>query len=570
MASNSQTENVQFEFLQTYGQYIDSYQIEDELQNAIYGLQHLTLKHLLPASQGTLSAHLTLDLPGNAVVEDCKLRITAARADRAQAATIAELRAEEASGANTLQIIVDFGTVRTVSAALLTLSGRISKVEAWNGTEFPMPPAVPPFEDRRTVPDSERPDLRVARFRSDVRTERLRITIVSTISQAELLGDLHVILPDSPKDLAISINGGPPVWTLPGPAAIGPDATLSTQDWNTANERLVDVTAALRALTGDPLDTTSRTFDFELTSREAGVLKIDLHVLDTSMIRRASFNGSARTKVAFDAEGITLLPLTAPDTPPEAKAKKITFRAAGEFPPERRIPAAGPDPRMLDGGTDPLVQLDITPSRGVIMRLAAVNGLPSLTGLRLPLRAGSDGAELRLVPWSNAGEGRIQPDAPLDDLAGDPVTLDAGSAAVWTSAFFAEDLELDPANLPWVAIVLARGSVSIALSDGIGAPIRFGPPSGPWRDMPALFSSAEFSALRLPYRSIGDAEKPQLTAPLLFDVPGTPIVAQPLDPIPAGAPLSLEPGAVQNPALRITHFTAGTLDIDEVDIVFDT
>lgn len=569
MVSKTLAETTQAQHLAEITRHIDGYQIEDELQNAIFSSQHLTFQHLVPASQGTLSARLTLDLPGNAMVEDCTLLVTAARADQARAADIAELRAEAAGSANTLQIIVDFGTVRTVSAALITVSGRITRVEAWNGTEFPLYPAVPPFEDNRRVPDSERPDLRVARFRSDVRTERLRVTIVSTSGQAELLGGLQVILPDSPKDLTIAIDGGPPVWTLPGPVARGTESALGTEDWNDANQRLVNLTQAIGALAGDPLDTAERRFTLELTSRESGVLKIEQHALVADRVRRANFNGAMRTTLAFDAEGVTTLPLTAPDTPPGAVARKVTFRAAGEFTADRRIPPAGPLPRLLDDGTESLVAVDITPSRAVLLRLATIAGLPSLSGVRLPLRVGSEGAELRLIPWSNAGPGRIQPDAPMEDLAGDPVTLNAGDAAVWVSARFAEPLELDPANLPWAAIVLARGKVSIALTDAPGAPIRVGPASGPWRDMPALFSSAEFSTLRLPYRSMGDAHDPQITAPLLFDMPGTPVVPQPLDPIPTGTRLSLDLGEVSDPALRITHFTAGTLDIEEVDIVFD-
>lgn len=569
MATNFQSGKAQIGYDDTISQYLDGYQIEDELQNAIYGTQHLTFKHAISPRQGTLSARLSLELPGNAVVEECTLLITAARADQALAAEIAELRAEAGTGANTLEIIVDFGTVRTVSAALLTLSGRVTKVEAWNGTEFPLWPAVPPFEDSRTVPDSERPDLRVARFRSDVRTERLRVTIVSTTTQAALLGDLRVILPDSPKDLSMSINGGPPVWNLPGPAAKGPEAALSTEDWNNANQRLVDLTDALMTLTGDPQDAAMRNFDVQLTSREAGVLTIDQHALVTSRIRRASFNGATRTKLTFDAEGVTTLPLSAPDTPPDAKARSVTFRASGELTPDRRIPPSGPEPELLEDGSQPLVTLDITPAKAVLLRLAAADGVPIFTGLRLPFQAGSEGAEVRLVPWSNSGPGNTLPVSPLDGFAGDPVTLEASDAPVWTTAPFAEGLEIDPENPPWVAIVLTRGSVSIALSSGAGARMRVGPPAGPWRAMPALFAGSEFGGLRLPYRSVGAAEKPLVTPPLLFDVPGTPIVAHPLDPIPAGTPLSLALGNLAEPALRITHFTKGTVEIDEVDIVFD-
>ena len=43
-----------------------------------------------------------------------------------------------------------------------------------------------------------------------------------------------------------------------------------------------------------------------------------------------------------------------------------------------------------------------------------------------------------------------------------------------------------------------------------------------------------------------------------------------LDPIKGGTRHVLSAGEASDPALRITHFTAGTLDIDTVDIVSDS
>lgn len=548
-------------------QLVDNYAIAQADDTTIYALEHLTFWHLLPPTQGALSAKLTVgDLTGNSVVEDFKVKVKAARADQALAAQVAELRGEDADGANMHHIIVDFGTVRTVSAALISLPGRIELVEAWNGSEFPPPwPTVPPFQLSDPAPTS--PGF--ARFRSDVRTERLRITLFSEEARGDLLGDLRVILPDTPKDLAISINGGPPVWTLPGPSAKGPDSTLSVTEWNNANERIVDLTEALAALTGDPLNPASQAFELELTSREAGNLQISEHSRSVKKIRRASFNGSARTSVKFAAEGITSVALVAPGTPSGAMAERVTFLASGEMTPDRRMPAIGPDPKLIDGTETPLVDMEITPEKSVIFRLVANSGVPLFSGLRLPLKAGPNGAELRLVPVANAGPGRVQPYAPLEEFTGTPVTLDSTDAPVWTSLLFADPMEIDPANPPWVALVAARGTVTIALSDLLGAIPRVGPPSGPWREMPGLFGATPFGALRIPFRTIGDAADPQITPPLKIDMPGTPLTPAALDPIPDGTTISLELGAVTNPALRITHFTEGALDLDQVDIVFD-
>ena len=540
---------------------MQGYEILDEADQTLYAVEHFTQSHLLPATEGTLSAKQELTLPGNAVVQTCVVKVTATAAARAHAATIAELRSEPGDEAGSYRIVVDFGTVRTVSAAVFDPLSTIEMVEAWTGTEFPVSTWDAPFNG----------SARLARFRSEVRTERIRITVSSQATSRELMAGLYLVLPDSPKDLLLTINDGAPVWNLPGPAAAGVGEDLSFVAWNADGERLVDLTQPLADLTGDPLAPAEKRFDIVLTSREAGVLKIAPHEVDYAVVRRARFNGAEKTTLEFDGEGITTLPLTAEGTPAGAKALGVTFGVAGEFPAERRIPPVGPEPRYLPDGATPLAEIDITPQAAVTLWPASLLEMPVVTGLRLPLLAGPEGGELQLVAWSNAGPGLAVPIAPMDVAVGEPLVADAGSGpAYWQSLMLAEPLEMDPANPPWFALIAARGQFTIALSDTEGAVFRVGPSAGPWRPLPGLFASDEFATLRLPYRLIGEAADRIVTPPLLISASENAEEPLRLDPIKGGTRHVLSAGEASDPALRITHFTAGTLDIDTVDIVSDS
>ena len=550
---------------------LDEFRLIDASLETAFTIAHLTTAHLLIPSQGTLSARLPVTLPRNAVVDALEVKVTAHRADEAAADEVAELRGTAADGANAHEIVVDFGTVRTVSAVRFLVPSRVRLVEAWTGTEFPRFTSNAPFIDATELVAGEIGNLRFARFRSDVRTERLRITVLSEEPVETLLANLRLILPDSPKDLAIAIDGGPPVWSVPGPAAKGPDSALATDAWNDRSERLADLTETFRALTGDPLDGAEETRELVLTSREAGVLELELHRAEFRRVRRARFGQATAQTLEPAAEGVTDLALAAPGTPAGAVAEEISATVSGAFGPERRIPATGPDPKLSPDGTAPLVELEITPERAAIIRLAPVEGLPALTGLRLALRAGPEGAEVRLQPWSNAGPRRSQPLDPLADLAGEPVVLEApsGPGSAWRTHRFAGPVEIDPLNPPWVAVLVARGRVTAGLSEAGGGMIRIGPPAGPWRPLPALFGAPGFQALRFPYRAIGEAEDPADPAPVLLGVAGSDAPGRTLDPAKAGARITVGGLAVTGPALRVTHFGVGELRLADIDIVFD-
>ncbi len=546
---------------------VEAFSIIDEALGVAYTVDYVTKAHLIVPTQGTLSARLKVSLPANAVVDALEIVVTARRADEAVASEVAELRGT-GLGNKQQEIVVDFGTVRTVAAVRFGISAFIHRVDAWNGTEFPTNTFDAPYTDFSVLPAGSIPNSSFARFTSERRTERLRITVSSQSSAAALMEALSLVLPDSPKDLTITINGGAPVWSLPGPAAKGTASALSADAWNSSNQRLADLTGAFRALTGDPLDGAEREHELLLTSREAGVLGIAEHRREIRRIRRATFGGAATTTLAPESEGVTEVPLSAPGTPVDAVADQVAFTLSGDFGPERRIPATGPDATPgLDDPSAPLVSLDMTSERAVLLRLPVTEGLPSARGLRLPLVPGSEGAEVRLAPWSNAGPGRTQPEEALPKLIGDPVVLEPGGA-LWQSFLFGDTLEVDPLDAPWIAVLVTRGAASVGLSAAGGGSVRVGPPSGPWRLLPALFSTGAFQPLRFPCRVIGDAPDTAVPAPLVVGATGAP-APLPIDPAPRGSRFTLAGLATSAPQLSITHFAGGEIRLADIDIIFD-
>lgn len=546
------------------GLLLDPVSVTDGL-GVLYDVAYASKLSLLLPSQGTLTARRTLSLPGNAVVDLLDVVVTARRADQVLASEVAELRGTSA-GSKKYEIVVDFGTVRTVAAVVFATSCIITRVDAWDGTKFPTSAYDAPFAD--FGPSGSVTSRTFVTFSSERRTERLRITVTSEAEIAALLDSLSVILPDSPKDLLVTLDGGAPVASLPGPAAKGTSAELSAEAWNSAYKRRIVLTDVFRALTGNPLDDTEHAHELVLTSREAGVLEIEEGNRVIRRIRRARFGTETAITVTAPAEGVTVLPLSAPGTPAGAVAQEVSFTVRGKFGPERRLPPVGPDPAPgLADPAQPLVSLDLTAERAVLFRLVPVPGLPVLSGLRLRLAPGAEGAEVRLAPWSNEGPGRVQPAQVLDRHMGDPVLLEPGTPD-WQSLSFGRPLDIDAANPPWTAVLVTRGAAAVALSAEGQGEIRVGPPAGPWRPLPALFASAPYAGLRLPYRVIGDAVDPADPAPIQIAVPGTAAV-QMIDPVPKGARFTLTGLATAAPSLAITHLACGDIELADIDIVFD-
>ena len=516
---------------------------------------------------GVSSASLApaLTLPRNTLVKSFDVVVGATRATSTPAQAAGQVRAYNNAGSFT--VIVDFGVPRTVSSVSVRFGASVGilNVSAWIGAKFDAPFFGSPTGP--WVPTSE------ARFSSEVRTERLLIAIDSAAIDATIGADLLLELPDQPTDLALSINGGAPVWTHPGPAQPNNSETLGYDAFNKNGERLVALADALNALLADPLNSDPLALDIVLSAKVPGVLSVAERTRDLQLIRRMSFNGDSATTLAFAAEGAQplALQLPAPATGLVQTIRKVQFTALATPVPERVLPPVGPPAALMADG-QVLAELVLDPDHAAIVRLPPEPLLAELTGLRLPLAAGGDGAEARVVLWSNlhAGAGADEPGAALPAGASEPVTLPGGGGEAWVSFKFSKPVPLDAANPPWAAVLVARGQLGWALArrdDAPGCDLRRGAPNGPWRPLPAPFAGPLLDACGR-VRRIGHPPKAQPLPPWQVSLSGETAAAVAVAATPKGAAVTLTPATGATAELALLAYAAGSLTLRDIDVVW--
>ena len=522
---------------------------------AVFGTQLTT--------DGISSFTLDVTLPRNALVREYDIVVNADRANATAVNAVAQVRATRATADDLeggMSIVVDFGTPRTVSGVSVPSGMTIVRVTPWMGTAFGPNPV---FSGGTQV---------TAILPSEVRTERLLVEATGSKTGDELAAEMAVVLPEAPSDLEIRIDGGAPVVTLVGPAQPGPGTALSDENWNRDGERIVHLAEALAKLTGDPTKSENVTFKVVLTSRVPG--KLSMRVAEPpllSLIRRVTFNGQTSTELSFSAEGLQDVPLE--NLPAPLSIEEVSFTAAGSLPPERIIPPVG-----LDDGQ--LADLVLDPDRAVCVRLGSTTGLAELIGIRLPLRAGAAGAEMRVLLWENK-EGGVELLEPLPEAISEPVELAAADEEAWTTFSFKKAIAISALNPPWAVLTVSRGEVSYSLgaSAGINDPldqnvIRRGAPTGPFKSLPLPIQSGAggFGSMRGRIRLIGHASKEAPVAPLIVSIVSdessvevTPVVKG------ASARLAFPPAlAVSSPVLRVISRVAGNVILRDIDVVSTT
>ena len=385
-----------------------------------------------------------ITLPRNALVEEFDVLVTAARATAVHANVVGQVRAgpssDTAVGSQGLSVVVDFGTPRTVNAVTVPSSYQIAAVKIWNGAQFVEPgiyrtflasSALPPHDLILTPPNPTSTAARAV-LPAEPRTERLLIEVVGSTSDAgPLIEELSVALPDAPGDLELRINGGAPAWLHPGPVPPAQGTTPSEDAWNADAERIVPLADALGALTGESDGERRCHVRAEAHQPVAGAaegggafapdqthpprdVRRPRHHHDR--VRRGG-RGRSRAQRARSAIGHHRVRDTADHSGGRFRKRAVLAADRSGAIPDRRSPEADQE-------------------RAVLIRLAADAGLAELTGLRLPLAAGDDGAELRVVLWSNAEPGVALPTAPIDDATSEPMVLDAGSADAFRTFSF--------------------------------------------------------------------------------------------------------------------------------------
>lgn len=526
---------------------------------------------------GVTSVSVDVQLARNALVDDYRFLLQAKRVDSTKVQEVAQVRSYESAGSD--ELVIDFGTPRTVSGIDLPGDANVFQVFPWLGSQFSPTSAMGGsfYGPLPASPNAVFPELR---------TERLRVVISRALSGDEI-SEVRLRLPEPPSGLELRIDDGPPVWSHPEP--VQPRANVETPDadgWDKDSKRIVDLRSALAALAGDPLAADDPVaFKVTLSTKVPCQLDLDVHgTPQLRRVRRVRFDGETTAALDFASEGLLDVALALP-APPAGQSRRIDelrWTAVADLPPERVLPPVGPD--AAAGASEPvLAELFVDPERAVCVRLPAGSGLAELTAIRLPLRALGDGAEARVVLWSVAADAAL-PVVALPQGASEPVTLTAGATEQWVTFGFKQAVPVDAALMPWMALIVARGELSWALARSVaGDPvdaqvIRRGPPNGPWKALPAPLQSASgVLDARARLRLAGHAAKAATIAPLTIALAGAPpgaaSAAIDLNPTPKGAPgvLLLDPGltvaADALAALRLISRVAGSLQLRDIDVV---
>ena len=536
------------------------------------------------AADGVASRTVVRPLARNALVRRYTVRVGAARADGTTLDNAGQVRLQAEDGGAKI-IVVDFGMLRTVSgvgrvggAGAPTL--KICSLRAFKGDGFDTTDLY--FEDCSTD------DLDAMMIRSveantfETRTDRVRIKVQATASLTQIAAALWLQFPDLPSDLDLRVNGGPAVWTAPGVAQ------PNTRGWDDTTHQTVDLTAALAALTGDAHDASPFDANIVLSSRIPGLLSLDDDQVDVAYLARVTFGpengGAEEAAIALDEEGDRDIVLPLPSW--VAAVQEIRFTMTGTVPPERILPPVGPPRALRSAGDGAAYDLLLDVDHSGAARLDAADPFAELTAVRLPLRAGADGVEARVVLHRGTGDG---PTTPVDGGTSTPVDLPpaaADAADEWTTFPLPKPVKLDHTLTYWAVVVVGRGGASWSLGSFSApasvVPIRRGAAIGPWHELPGVVAPGMNLGAR--GRAVGKAPPAAPLAPLAVSVAGHETTQIDATPAPKGASAAwIAPGdgtgtahpsvAPEGPSsartltLRLTSRMTGTVKLGAVDVV---
>lgn len=532
---------------------------------------------------GKASAELELALTGNAVPVRFLLRVTARRAGTMLARAVAGLRIPSSGlvgqGRGT-EVVVDLGVPRTLGGVgLVEREGgggpALTSVQPWVGNSF----------DARGVWSSSS-GSRNASF-PEVLTERVLVTFSSTAELDDLEERMYLTLPGAPAGLELRLDGGPPVWSHPDAVepGRGPDGAPVEGSWDAQGQRLVDLAAPLAQLLANPDDPAERTVRVTLTSRVPGLLGLDVEEAVVDRVDRVALPSADAHEIPFPEEGRVTLPLALPQVPepgPGRRIRSVSLTVEGDPPPERVV-------EPVDGPVTSDVELEADPDHVFAVRLRSDHGLEALTGIRLPLAVGGDGAEARVALHEGDASG---PGRTLEGGVSDPVALNPGDEAAWTTFTFPEPVPLGAVGAVWAALVPSRGLLTWPVLDlegggGGGSQGAGGP--GPWAlqqlrrrlngdrwgELPTPFRpGGSMQGVRGRVRLVGTAPSDRPVAPLVLSLEGAPESGRPTTPVRAGTPVfvappsPVEPGPDREGALEIVSRARAPVTLRDVAVVW--
>lgn len=530
-------------------------------------------------ADGVATRTLVKPLARNALVRAFTVRVGAQRADFTALANAGQVRLQAESGGTKI-IVVDFGMLRTVSgigrvggegAPSLT----ICSLRAFRGDAFDTVDLY--LEDCAATGIDDLMIRSVEQNTFETRTDRVRITVKTTAALPAIADALWLQFPDLPTDLDLRVNGGTPPWQAPGVAQ------PNVHGWNAKTEQDVDLTAALAALAGDPSDASSLDATIVLSSRIPGSLTLDTLVEDIAYLGRISFSGSEQVTLTLPQEGEYDVPLQLPAW--VKQVEEVRFVATATVPPERILEPVGPPIALQAGGSGAAYDLLLDVDHAGSARLDEGLQLPELSAIRLPLRGGADGAEVRVVVHEGNSEGPLRPAAGGTTTPVDLAPAGADDGDVWTTFSLPKAMKLAPTTTYWAVVVVGRGSAQWSLGRFPDAssvvPIRRGTASGPWYPLPNVGAGADTLGARV--RIVGKAPSTAPIAPMSIGVAGSAATVD-VTPTPKGVAATWLPsgatvgtkhpsfpptvtGSAKSLTLCVTSRMVGSVTLSAVDVV---
>lgn len=479
----------------------------------------------------TPGAEQTLQIPAGAVVTDVQAHVKAAGIARwTTIGAVAQVRSHpDVPPLAASAVVVDFGGRVTVSGLHLD-SGWSFLVDGETSRQLVGPLVAGQANHLASFPATT--------------TSRLIIGFggASVPSQVAVAGSVDVALPAADLEIFVNANRA---WSRPGPAEPGlPDqAFLGDPGLTGACQEELD--AGRTPLRVRLRSRTPATLDLTLTGSY-----LHSHKVEFAEGPMRSVDATTESRLTVD---VALPSEARVDTIEEVHAT-VTARTG----PERVVPADGPP-------LSPDAALIIDADRAASVRLPAATGsLATLAGVRLPLHAGSGGAELRGVLRSGSAE---EPGAVLPRGSLGPATLEAGAGVRWVSLLLPKP-QKPPAGPIWLDVIVTRGSVEWPLATAAGTPVRRPTPGGTYRRIATVSGVDTDAAVRI----IG---VPLATAPV-FPVDVGAAGAAPAGVVVRGTTADItlvfpDGASTASDTLRLvlTASTAGTFTLSDVSVDYD-
>src|SRR5439155_2053657 len=153
--------------------------------------------------------------------------------------------------------------------------------------------------------------------------------------------------------------------------------------------------------------------------------------VDIAYLARVAFGDTEDMTVTLSEEGQYDVVLPLPSW--AVAVQEVRFTLTSTVPSERILEPVGPPRAMRSGGSGAAYDLLLDVDHAGAARLDASAPFSELTGVRLPLRAGADGSEVRVVLYKGTSDG---PTASVDGGTSKPVDLAPNAdptSDVWTT-----------------------------------------------------------------------------------------------------------------------------------------